>query len=420
MRKIIGAIFIALLIPSSAFAWPTFSSDSFLGLTDAPDSYLGESGNCVAVNGTETGLEFTACGSGGGAPTDATYLTLSTNATLTNERVLTEGTALDITDAGAGSTLTVSWDSTEVEATTWGAGGNASNAWTFNLSGTDPVLTFSSGAMALTGNISATNLSGTNTGDVTLAGTPDYITISGQVITRGTIDIGDDTNLAGTSNEITLTGDTLSLSTTIDLGGKTSFEIPNAAAPTTDAFGEMAGDNNAWAASRGAVQFYDGTANTYLVGALSSDTPSNGQVPTWNTGGTVTWETPSGGTTTQIGGASSVTSFSATNYIAFYGGDSNSSEATRDYNRVPVAMTVTAVTACVNAAPGVGNSWVVTLKEGGSATTVTTTISGTNVCSTTSSLAEAISASNDLVWEFAETGTAASTTGQSVSWTYTT
>lgn len=46
---------------------------------------------------------------------------------------------------------------------------------------------------------------------VTLAGTPDYITLSGQVLTRGTIDIGDDTNLAGTANEIVLTGDTLSL-----------------------------------------------------------------------------------------------------------------------------------------------------------------------------------------------------------------
>ena len=48
-----------------------------------------------------------------------------------------------------------------------------------------------------------------NSTDVTLSGTPNYITISGQVITRNTIDIGDDTNLtAGTG--ITLSGDTLS------------------------------------------------------------------------------------------------------------------------------------------------------------------------------------------------------------------
>lgn len=36
------------------------------------------------------------------------------------------------------------------------------------------------------------NTSGTNTGDVTLAGTPDYITISGQTITRGQIDLTTD------------------------------------------------------------------------------------------------------------------------------------------------------------------------------------------------------------------------------------
>lgn len=58
----------------------------------------------------------------------------------------------------------------------------------------------------------------THTGDadahqdlVTLAGTPDYITLSGQVITRGTIDISDDTNLAVSGTLLTKTGDTLSI-----------------------------------------------------------------------------------------------------------------------------------------------------------------------------------------------------------------
>lgn len=75
-----------------------------------------------------------------------------------------------------------------------------------------------------------------------------------------------------------------------------SFAIPTSTAPTTDVFGEIAGDSNAWATGRGAVQFYDGTANTYLLGALTSDTPSNGQVAKWNTGGTITWEDDSTGT----------------------------------------------------------------------------------------------------------------------------
>lgn len=44
------------------------------------------------------------------------------------------------------------------------------------------------GTVAMTSDITGTN-SGTNTGDVTLAGTPNYLTIVGQVITRNLIDM---------------------------------------------------------------------------------------------------------------------------------------------------------------------------------------------------------------------------------------
>lgn len=84
---------------------------------------------------------------------------------------------------------------------------------------------------------------------------------------------------------------TLGTSWDIDSGGANSFELPNGAAPTTNVFGETAGDNNAWATSRGALQTFDGTANTYLVGALAADTPTQGQMPSWNSNGTITWET---------------------------------------------------------------------------------------------------------------------------------
>ena len=53
-------------------------------------------------------LSFVAQG-GGGAPTDARYVTLSTDATLTQERVLTAGTDIGITDNGAGSTVVISF-----------------------------------------------------------------------------------------------------------------------------------------------------------------------------------------------------------------------------------------------------------------------------------------------------------------------
>ena len=50
--------------------------------------------------------EITVTG-GGGAPTDAEYLTLSANGTLTDERVFTSGYGIQTSDAGAGSTFTV-------------------------------------------------------------------------------------------------------------------------------------------------------------------------------------------------------------------------------------------------------------------------------------------------------------------------
>lgn len=49
-----------------AYASSFSSAKSFLKLTDTPDSYAGQGGNCAAVNGGETAMEFIACGGGGG------------------------------------------------------------------------------------------------------------------------------------------------------------------------------------------------------------------------------------------------------------------------------------------------------------------------------------------------------------------
>jgi hypothetical protein len=53
-----------------------------------------------------------------GAPTTAQYLTLATDATLTNERVLTAGTNVRLLDAGAGGALTVSSTTTDLNVQT--------------------------------------------------------------------------------------------------------------------------------------------------------------------------------------------------------------------------------------------------------------------------------------------------------------
>lgn len=205
-------------------------------------------------------------------------------------------------------------------------GANASRTFTFDLSAGDPVLTFSNGVMNLStgafqvGGAVVPTISSTSTltnktlaaaDNVIGADTAVALAANGSNCSAGQFPLGVDasgavesctalpTTIAGTSNEIAASASTgaitLSIPATIDLGGKTSLEIPNAAAPTVSVFGEIAGDNNLWAASRGAPIFYDGTAATALVNVLVSDTPSNGQVPKWNTGGTITWEADSTG-----------------------------------------------------------------------------------------------------------------------------
>lgn len=67
---------------------------------------------------------------------------------------------------------------------------------------------------------------------------------------------------------------------------------------TADGRGALIQESNSWATARDTLRFNDGTADVKVVAALASDTPSNGQVPTWNTGGTITWETPGGASQT--------------------------------------------------------------------------------------------------------------------------
>jgi len=80
---------------------------------------------------------------------------------------LTEGTAIDLSSAGAGADVTVDVDTTEVEATTWGAGGNASNLWTFDVSGTDTTMLLGNGTVSFSGTAIANAFTGDLTGAVT-------------------------------------------------------------------------------------------------------------------------------------------------------------------------------------------------------------------------------------------------------------
>lgn len=73
------------------------------------DLAVGTDGQCLlADSGAALGVAWGACpGAGSGAPTDAQYLTLATNASLSDERVLTAGAGVSVTDGGAGGAATV-------------------------------------------------------------------------------------------------------------------------------------------------------------------------------------------------------------------------------------------------------------------------------------------------------------------------
>lgn len=86
------------------------------GLTGLLRTLVIEEGSGVTFTISETGsratLSIAASGGGGGAPTGAQYVTLATNGSLSDERVLTAGNGVSLTDNGAGSTVVVAADVT--------------------------------------------------------------------------------------------------------------------------------------------------------------------------------------------------------------------------------------------------------------------------------------------------------------------
>ena len=90
-----------ILIPvASASAMPTPQEGTgslYVKATDNKIYFKNDGG--TEYNLTDTG------GGGGGAPTDAQYVTLAANGDLSNERILTAGNGMTLTDNGAGSTV---------------------------------------------------------------------------------------------------------------------------------------------------------------------------------------------------------------------------------------------------------------------------------------------------------------------------
>lgn len=83
------------------------------------------------------------------APNNAAYIVGSGNSTLTSEQVLTAGSGmgLNLNTGPDPDTLTVDFTPGSLNSLTWGTGTLASFTHTFNVSGTDPVVTYGNGTV---------------------------------------------------------------------------------------------------------------------------------------------------------------------------------------------------------------------------------------------------------------------------------
>jgi hypothetical protein len=123
---------------------------------------------------------------------------------------------------------------------------------------------------------------------------PDLGTVTTVDINGGTIDgsvIGGSSAAAGTFTTLTgttsnLQGGTATLGTvagTIDMGGATSLEIPNSAAPTVNADGEIAIDTTVTDFAAGLIKYFATSEQGVVAMPVAQFTaPSNGAVPTYN------------------------------------------------------------------------------------------------------------------------------------------
>jgi len=165
-----------------------------------------------------------------------------------------------------------------------GAGGTVTSVSVVNANGvsgvvatptTTPAITLTLGAItptsvAATGAVSGNNLSGTNTGDVTLAGTGTYLSRSGQVITQNPIDLSsaNASGILAAARFPALTGDVTTvagaLGTTISANAVTYGKMQN-----TSAGSVLLGRNSTGLGAIGEITLGAGLAMSSL-GVLSS------------------------------------------------------------------------------------------------------------------------------------------------------
>ena len=154
----------------------------------------------------------------------ANAVALGTDTTGAYVSDLTAGTYIDVSGGGAETAnVTVTMDATEVEAVTWGAGGNASNTWTVALSGTDPTMVFGSDEIRLPNNVVVGG--GSLSGKLAVDGDFDEIQLLVQGNSTQTSNLAVFENSAGTDQWVVTNAGNATATGTISAGGTAQSTI---------------------------------------------------------------------------------------------------------------------------------------------------------------------------------------------------
>lgn len=289
----------------------------------------GTNGQVIVTNGSGQ-LSFSTASGGLADVVDDTTPQLGGNLDLNSNNITGTGN-INITgsiDSTAGSVIDGSAD--EIQLLIQGHSTQTSNILEIETSAASNLFTVNnSGNVTVAGTVDGRDLATDGTkldgieasADVTDATNVDVaLGETNGLITRTADDTFTGRTLTGTSNEITVTnGDgvsgnpTVSLPSSIDLGGKT-LEIPNGTSVTTSTAGQLAMDTNGdgTTVTQGVLQGYDGTRNMYYFGSDAYPT-TDGHVLTYDSAtNKVRWEAAGAGSSTWVPLSSATASSSAT------------------------------------------------------------------------------------------------------------